>query len=170
MAVAILWLVYALNLVLPVDLRVLGIRPRTLDGLWGILFGPFLHGNLRHLAANSGALFVLLLVSLSFSRKLSLTAILLITVCGGALVWLLGRGHVVHIGASGVIFGLIGFLMFTGVFRREWIAVLISLVICFLYGGALLSLFVMAPGISWSSHFYGFLAGIFAAWWTKADK
>ena len=84
--------------------------------------------------------------------------------------WLSGKSNTIHIGASGIIFGLIGFMMFIGVFRREWIALIVSLAIFFCYGGLLLSLLVHQPGISWEGHFFGFLTGVMAAWWTKAEK
>jgi len=169
-AVAILWLVNFLNLMLPIELRVYGIRPRNPSGLLGIVCSPFLHADLRHLIANTSALFVLLLVTLSFSRKLAFTAVLIIIALGGGLVWLFGAANTIHIGASGVIFGLIGFLMFIGVFRREWIALTVSVVIFIFYGGALLSLLVVVPGVSWSGHFFGFISGALAAMWTKAKK
>jgi membrane associated rhomboid family serine protease len=165
--VAILWLVHIVNLALPFDLRLYGLRPQHLGSLWGILISPFLHADFRHLIANTGALFVLLYVSLSFNRKLTFKALVIIILVGGVLVWLFGKRHTIHIGASGVIFGLIGFLMFLGLFRREWTAVLISVVISILYGGALLSLLIYIPGISWTGHFFGFLSGVLAAWLTK---
>lgn len=169
-AVAILWVVHFLNLLLPFDLRLYGLRPRHIDGLWGIAFAPFLHGSIRHLMANTVALFVLLAVSLSYSRKLTVFALLIISFVGGGLVWLLGASHTVHIGASGIIFGLIGFLMFVGIFRREWKALFISLAVFCLYGGALLSLLMYVPGISWTGHLFGFLSGVLAAWWTRAER
>ena len=166
-AIAILWLVYFLNLILVVDLRIYGIMPRNTDGLWGIAAAPFLHADLQHLTANSGILFILLAVSLSYSQAQTLKALLIITLLGGTLVWLLGRGGSIHIGASGIIFGLIGYLMFLGLFRRSWKAVMISMVISLLYGGALYSLLIYVPGISWSGHLFGFLAGVTAAWWVR---
>ncbi|UCG06555.1 MAG: rhomboid family intramembrane serine protease [Desulfobacterales bacterium] len=169
-AVILPWLVYCINRFLPFDLRLYGLRPRHLDGLWGLVCSPFLHMNLGHLIANTGALFVLLTVALSFSRKLTFIAIVIIAILGGGLVWVFGKGHTIHIGASGIIFGLIGFLMFIGVFRREWSALAVSAAIFFLYGGALLSLFYALPGISWEGHFFGFLSGVLAAWWTKSAK
>jgi membrane associated rhomboid family serine protease len=168
--VAILWFVYFINMILPVDFWTYGIRPRSLHGIWGIVLAPLLHANLKHLIANTSALFVLLLVSLSFSRILTFTAILIIIAVGGSLVWLFGRGNAIYIGASGIIFGLIGFLMFIGVFRREWIALVVSVAICIFYSGALLSLLVIAPGTSWSGHVYGFISGALTAWWTKDKK
>lgn len=170
LAMAILYAVYFLNYFIPTDLRIYGIRPREIEGLWGILCSPFLHGNYRHLLANTGALFALLLVAFAFSRKLTWVAIIIITLVGGGLVWLFGTANSVHIGASGLIFGLIGFLMFIGFFRREWAALAVSLSVFLLYGGALLSLLSFVPGVSWSGHFFGFAAGVMAAWWTRAAK
>jgi membrane associated rhomboid family serine protease len=168
--VAILWLVYVLNLFWVIDLRVYGIYPRRMYGLWGILFSPFLHYDLRHLMANTGAFFVLLILSLSFSKKLTIIAYAIIALLGGGLVWLFGSSDTVHIGASGIIFGLMAFLMFSGIFRRELKTLFLSLVVFFLYGGALYALFVFEPGISWTGHFFGFLAGALAAWWTKNEQ
>ena len=169
-AVAILWLVYCINFFLPIDLRLYGLRPRQLDSLAGIVFTPFLHVDLRHLIANSGILFVLLSVSLSFSRKLTFRALWIIVLVGGGLVWLAGNGDAIHVGASGVIFGLIGFLMCLGLFRRDWKALIISLVIFLLYGGILQSLFIYVPGISWTGHLFGFISGVLAAWWTRSAR
>jgi membrane associated rhomboid family serine protease len=169
LTVMLLWMIHVLDLLLPMDLRLYGLQPRRIDGLWGILAAPFLHGGFGHLIANSGALFVLLTVSLSFSRKLTIMAVLIIFLLGGGLVWLFGSSNTVHIGASGVIFGLMGFLMFIGIFRREWNALLLSLAVFFFYGGALLSLLIHQPGISWTGHFFGFLSGVLAASWTKTE-
>ena len=169
-AVATLWMVYYIDFFLPIDLRLYGLRPRQLDGLAGVVFMPFLHIDIRHLTANSGILFVLLTVSLSFSRKLTWGALLIIIIVGGGLVWLSAERGTIHIGASGVIFGLIGFLMCLGVFRRDWRALVISLAIFLLYGGALQSLLIYVPGISWTGHLFGFISGVLAAWWTRAKR
>lgn len=168
--VVILWLVLLADLLLPVDLRQFGIRPREIDGLAGILSAPFLHANPAHLAANSGALFVLMLVSLSYNRRLTFRAMAIIVFLGGFLVWVFGRPHTIHIGASGLIFGLIGFLLLLGFFRREWSALVVSVIIFFLYGGALLSLLIYVPGVSWSGHVFGFFSGVAAAWFARSGK
>lgn len=170
LAVAILWGIYVMDLLLPIDLRFLGLLPRSQDRIWGILTYPFVHANFQHLAANTAALFPLLIVSLSYSRRLTHSALIIIFLLTGILVWLFGRDTGVHIGVSGIVFGLIGFLMFLGVFRREWTALGVSVVIGFLYGGALLTLFTYMPSISWSSHFFGFLSGVLAAWWIKRRR
>ena len=166
-AVVALWLVWLADVLLPVDLRQYGIRPLEVSSLPGILLAPFLHANLPHLIANSGAFFVLLLVSLSFSRRLTIRAAYGIILLGGSMVWFFGSPQTVHIGASGLIFGLIGFLLFAGFFRREWTALFVSVIVFLLYGGALLSLLTYIPGVSWSGHFFGFGAGVLAAWWTR---
>ena len=164
---SVLWLVNFIDFVAPVDLRLYGLRPRNLEGLWGILCSPFLHGNLNHLIANTGAVFVLLFVSLTFSRKLTVIAVLAIALVGGGLVWAFGQPNSIHIGSSGIIFGLLGFLLFIGIFRREKMALVVSLAVFMLYGGALFSLFYHLPGISWESHFFGFLTGALVASWTS---
>jgi len=166
-AVASLWAVYGVNAVIPVDLRQFGIRPRQLDGLWGVLFCPFLHADLAHIMANSSALFVLLALALSFSRDLAATAVFFVVVLGGGGVWLLGDAHTTVIGASGVVFGLLGFLLAAGLFRREWRALLLSVVVFFFYGGILLSLLHNKPGVSWLGHASGFVTGVLSAWWTR---
>ncbi|MBF0450342.1 MAG: rhomboid family intramembrane serine protease [Candidatus Magnetomorum sp.] len=160
--VALLWGIHAFNLFFPGDLRLMGIWPRSIQGLWGILFCPFLHRNFSHLCANSGALIVLLSVSLTYSKKLTAIALMYIILFGGGMVWLLGSPGSLHIGASGVVFGLIGFLICSGLTHQNLKAIVISILVCFFYGGALLSLFVVIPGISWSGHFFGFLSGILA--------
>jgi membrane associated rhomboid family serine protease len=154
---------------LPFDLRYLGIRPRSLSGLVGVAGAPLLHGNLHHLIANTSALIVLLTVALAYDRKLAVLALGIIIGFGGLMVWAFGASHAIHIGASGVVFGLIGYLLFIGLFRREWVALAVSVSVLFLYGGVLLSLLQLAPGISWSSHFFGFISGILAAWLTKSN-
>jgi membrane associated rhomboid family serine protease len=168
--VSVLWSIYLLNLLLPIELRQYGLQPRNIYGLWGIAFAPFLHGNLQHLIVNTSALFFLLVVSFSLSQKLTIAALFIILIGGGGLVWLFGKSNTLHIGASGIVFGMIGFLIFLGLFRREWKILIISIAIFFLYGKILLSLFVYMPGISWTGHFFGFLTGILAAGLMKTGK
>ena len=160
--VSILWGVHALNIILPGDFRLMGIHPRSIQGLWGIFFSPFLHSDFSHLCANSGALIVLLTVSLTYSRQLTAMALIYIILIGGGMVWLFGSPGTLHIGASGVIFGLIGFLIFSGWSHQNLKAVVVSMIVCFFYGGALFSLLIVLPGVSWSGHFFGFISGIVA--------
>lgn len=167
--VAFLWIVHFIGLILPFDLRSYGIRPRTIEGLFGLIASPFLHSGWGHLLSNSIALAVLLSISLMYSRKLTLEVVLISALVGGGFVWLFGSRNTVHIGASGVIFGLVGFLLAIGLFRRELPALAVSLLISSYYGYMLFSLFVVLPGISWSGHFFGFASGVWAAWLTRGD-
>ena len=166
-AVAVLWIVRLADVVLPADLRAYGVRPRLWDGLWGVLWMPWLHGSWAHLAANTGALFFLLFISLLMGGTLTLLALAIILFGGGGFVWLFGAQGTVHIGASGVIFGLIGFLSFAGIFRRDWKALVASVFVLVLYGAVLFSLFEREQGVSWAGHFYGFVSGVGAAWVTR---
>ncbi len=168
--VAVLWLVHLVNIILTPEFRYFGLVPGRVEGLRGILFAPFLHANIQHLMSNSGVLLVLLLVSLSYSRKMTAAALAVIILAGGAAVWLFGTRNTIHIGASGVIFGLIGFLLFIGVFQRRWKPLLISIAVFFAYGGILFSLFIYMPGVSWSSHFWGFASGVLAAWGLRSSE
>ncbi len=166
--VVLIVVVWLINSILPViDLRAYGIRPRDIAGLFGILLCPFLHADLHHLLANITALFVLLTLSLSYSRKLTIIAIVAIVLLGGGCIWILGQSGVVYIGASGVIFGLIGFLLTIGIFRKEWSAIILSLLVLIFYAGTLGVLFQLRPGISWAAHFWGLVFGIAVAWWTR---
>jgi len=171
-AVACLWGIFLLGIILrqfwSLDIRSFGIQPRELDGLYGIIFWPFLHGNIYHLLSNSFALFFLLLLSLVFFKRLTIPAIVIITLVGGGAVWIFAGRNTVHIGASGLIFGLIGFMISSGIFRKELKALLLAVVVLLLYGGLLLTLTVRIPGISWHGHLFGFLAGVFAAWLTRS--
>lgn len=160
--VAAMWLVEIGNLLTQGGLSGLGIRPRTIDGLWGILFAPFLHANLAHLIANTVPFLVLgWLVVLRGPRDFFFVTGWLIIVGGGA-VWLLGRPFSVHIGASGLIFGYLGFLLARGFFERSLQAVLLSLLALFLYGGAIWGVLPSGGRVSWESHLFGFLAGLAA--------
>ena len=140
-----------------------GIRPRTPAGLWGILFAPFLHGGFAHLLANTVPLLVLgwlvVLRSLRDFVWVSAVAVLL----GGLGVWLFGGPNTVHIGASGLVFGYLGYLFLRGYWERSLSAVLIAVVAGVLYGGALWGILPLRRGISWEGHLFGFAGGATAA-------
>jgi membrane associated rhomboid family serine protease len=160
--VAVMWLVAGANLLTHDALDAYGIRPRTVVGLWGILFSPFLHANLAHLLANTLPFLVLgWLVALRRLRDfLLVTAVVMLV--GGTGVWLLGRPFSDHIGASGLVFGFLGFLLARGYFERSVTAIVLSLVALFLYGGILWGILPAHNGISWESHLFGTLGGLTA--------
>ena len=161
---ALPWLVYLADYFIPMDLRWFGIHPRQSMGLPGIVLSPLLHADLHHLLANTGALFTMSFLALTYEPKRFFAALGFIVLVCGSLVWTFGGGAAVHIGASGVVFGLLGYLLSLGMFHKSLKAILASALVFFLYGGVLLSLLVYVPGVSWTSHFFGFLAGVLAAW------
>lgn len=159
--IASIWVVFVLDRVLPLER--LGLVPRDVGGLVGILAMPFLHADLAHLLANSVPLAVTLLL-LAGSRANSGAIVLLIAVLGGVALWLLGRGGVRHIGASGLVFGLIAFHIFAGVFERRLQSLVIAGVVGLLYASTLLrGVLPMQPGVSWDGHLFGALAGVLVA-------
>ncbi|MGB3894795.1 rhomboid family intramembrane serine protease [Mycolicibacter sinensis] len=149
-----------------------GIRPLETDGLWGVLFAPLLHANWGHLLANTGPALVLgFLVTLAGqSRFLLATAI--VWVFGGLGTWLIGNvgsscGPTDHIGASGLIFGWLAFLVVFGLFTRRIWQILVGLVVLVLYGGILwgaVPVLNVCGGVSWQGHLCGAIAGVVAAY------
>ena len=146
-----------------------GIRPLSAPGLIGIPLSPFLHAGFPHLASNTVPFVVLgwLILSSGKSGEFfgATTTIILI---GGALVWLLGGltggPNDVHIGASGVVFGFLGYLLAKGWFERSVRATMIAILVGVLYGGLIFGVFPGQPGVSWQAHLFGFIAGGLSAW------
>jgi len=162
--VAFMWLVQIVNaLVFQGRLAGLGVHPRTLSGLLGILFAPFLHGSFAHLIGNTLPLVVLgWFVMLRRKRDLlyvSASAALV----GGLGTWLIGPSLSVHVGASVLVFGYLGYLLVRGFLERSFWSIAGSLAVFFLYGGALLGVLPGDVGISWQSHLFGLLGGVLAA-------
>lgn len=143
-----------------------GIRPRSLFGLWGILFAPFLHGSFSHLLANTVPLVTLGWLVMLRRTSDWLSVSIVAAVCSGLGTWLIGAPFSTHIGASGVIFGYFGFLLLRGYFERSFVAIAFSILVTFLYGGIILGTlpFFNAPNVSWEGHLFGFLGGALAAW------
>ena len=159
--VALVWLLEVIDRILFAgSLDRFGIRPRNLDGLSGILFAPLLHGGWQHLAANTVPFVVLgWLVML---RRLSDFVLVsgLVIVVGGLGVWLVGAPNSVHIGASGLIFGYLGYLLARGYFERSWGSILLAGLVAVLYGGVLWGVLPGQPGVSWEGHLFGLGAGV----------
>ena len=140
-----------------------GIQPRTWRGLGQIFVAPWLHVGFGHLAANTVPLVVLgWLVMLRRMRDLLIVA-LVAALVSGLGIWLFGGTYTVHLGASGVIFGLLGALLARAYFERRWAALALALIAGLLYGGMLWGVLPGAPGVSWLGHFFGFWGGVLAA-------
>jgi membrane associated rhomboid family serine protease len=162
--VAICWGVWLIETVLHLDLgSAYGILPRTTEGLWGILFSPFLHGGLWHLIANSLPVGVLMACILLFYERIAVPVMVFIQIGTGLCVWLAAR-PAYHIGASGIIYGYAAFLFFSGLFRQEWKALFIAVFVFFGYGGLVWGVLPSNPSISWESHLLGALTGAVGAY------
>lgn len=164
-SVTVVWAGFAAQAVSGNALVAYGIRPRTVDGLWGILFAPFLHGSPEHLLANTVPLLLLgWLVMLRDARHF--VPVTLLSMLGAGLcAWTLGAPGSVHIGASGVVFGFLGFLILAGWFARSLGAIALSVLVTLLWGSLVFGVLPGQPGISWQAHLGGFLGGALAAKW-----
>lgn len=161
--VGVVGFVFVLGLVLPFNINSFGVTPRSLVGMIGVPLMPFLHADLKHLLSNSVPLTILLLL-LAGSKANSWAIVARIVLLGGALLWLFGR-PATHVGASGLIYGLIAFLLVSGFLERRAVPLAIAVLVGFLYGGTLLSGIVPALGshVSWEGHLFGAVAGGLAA-------
>jgi membrane associated rhomboid family serine protease len=161
--VASMWAIEFVNLlVFRQALNLYGIIPRNIIGLRGILFAPFLHAGLGHLIANTIPFTILgwFVMLQETSDFFVVTAITMLV--SGLGVWLFGASGV-HVGASALIFGYLGFLLLRGYFERNFASILLSLIVGFLYGGAIWGVLPSQPGISWEGHLFGFIGGVIAA-------
>lgn len=159
---ALMWLVSLLSYLTGADLAFLGIMPRNFLGLIGVFFGPLIHGDLLHLLSNSFPLVLLSGFILYMHRRVALKVFVLIYLGSGLLTWLIGR-QAYHIGASGVIYGMAGYLLFNGFLRQNRASMAVSLAVLFLYSGLFYGLFPGEAGVSWEGHLAGIFIGLVAA-------
>jgi membrane associated rhomboid family serine protease len=160
--IALLWLIELADRSLGLDLYRLGIYPGAVDGLPGILFAPLIHGSWNHLASNSFALLVLGITLLYGYPRAARPVLTFIYIVSGIGVWLFAR-HSYHFGASGITHGMMFFIFTTGILRRDRLSIALSLIVFFLYGSMVWSIFPQEPGISYESHFFGAASGVVAA-------
>ncbi len=155
------------------DFSVLGVYPRRVEGLVGLVFGPLIHGNGSHLLSNAVPILVLGTALWYFYPTAARTVWIWVYLGSGSGVWLFGRSEgihgsrLVHIGASGLVYGLAAFLVASGAVRRQPRAIAIALAVYFLYSGMIQGLFPFAHGISWEGHLSGSVVGIGLAIWLR---
>ena len=159
-----MWLVYTIEFMYQIDLGWLGIRPRTLDGLIGIVTAPVIHGNLVHLISNTLPLLFLGTLLFYFYPRIAGNVFLQCYFITNALVWLLSPRVSYHIGASGLIYGLSAFLIFFGLLRRDFGSLFVSIVVFVMYGGIFYGIFPGNPHVSWESHLARALVGLISAY------
>jgi membrane associated rhomboid family serine protease len=167
--VFLMWLVKIIEVLFEIDLSGLGIYPLSIKGVPGIIFSPFIHGDFTHLFNNSLPLLLLSVALFYFYSEIALKVFTWTYFLTGVLVWFGGRAAW-HIGASGLVYGLASFLFFSGIIRRYFRLIALSLLVVFLYGEMVWGLF---PGVyknvSWESHMLGFFSGIVLAVWYRKE-
>lgn len=166
-AVLLIWTVFWVEIRFQINLNQYGIFPRTLMGLRGILFSPFLHGSVEHLYNNTIPIAILTASLVYFYRSVSLKVLLWGVLFSGLLTWFIGRPSY-HIGASGLIYVLASFIFFKGIFTKHYRLVALSLMVVFIYGSLLWFIFPLKDDISWEGHLSGFITGLFFALFVKA--
>lgn len=148
---------------LPLHLTRFGIVPRTLAGLWGVLWSPLLHANFGHFAANALPLFILTTLLFGNLRYRPPASLAWIWIGSGLGTWLIGRGPAVHVGASSVIFGVAAFLIAAGWRLRTWSSAGVALFVAVAFGGLFYGILPQAGPISWEGHLAGAIVGIATA-------
>lgn len=158
--VALFWLVEIVDgLLFRGGLDFFGVRPRTVSGLWGILFGPFLHANIGHVLANTLPFLILGWFVMLQGIGTFFLVTLSTAVISGLGIWLIGPSGSVHIGASGLVFGYFGYLLLRGYFERSFASLAWSGFVILLYGGMIWGVFPQTRGVSWQAHLFGFIGG-----------
>ncbi len=158
----LLWVIYLFTQLLEISTFKLGILPRSFSGLIGILTSPLIHQDLSHLISNTAPLIIMGLSIFYFYSKVAYKSFVIIYIGTGILVWLFAR-EAYHIGASGIIYGFVSFLFFSGIFRKDNRSIALALIIIFLYGGLIWGVLPLEKRVSWESHLFGAIVGVFPA-------
>ncbi|HET8838386.1 MAG TPA: rhomboid family intramembrane serine protease [Flavobacteriaceae bacterium] len=161
--VLLIWIIYWFEIRFGFDFTYLGVQPLSAKGLRGIIFSPFVHGSLEHLYSNSIPLLILSLALFYFYRKISWKVLLFGTILTGFLTWCIAEPYSTHIGASGIIYCLAGFLFFKGIWSKNFRLIALSLIVVFLYGSLVWGILPGKEGISWEGHLSGLISGIILA-------
>ncbi|MDR7171978.1 membrane associated rhomboid family serine protease [Nocardia kruczakiae] len=168
--VALLYAVEGVDTVSHHDLDGAGVRPRTAEGLEGIVFAPVLHANWAHLIGNTLPVIVLGLLTLLTGIGRGLAATAIVWVVAGVGTWLTGASGSVHIGASVLVFGWLTYLISRGLFTRNLWQILVGVVVGLLYGSILWGVLPGQTGISWQGHLFGALGGLLAGWVLSSNE
>lgn len=161
--VFLMWAAFSFQYYYGIDLTFLGIRPRNLFGLVGIFTGPIVHGDIVHLASNTVPILFLGTVLFFFYEPIGRKVFFRCYFITNLLVWLFSPRTTFHIGASGLIYGLSAFLIFYGFIRKDFVSLLISVIVALVYGGLFYGILPREELISWESHLAGALVGTFTA-------
>lgn len=160
--VLIIWLVFWFEVRFGYNFSKYGIYPQTLSGLRGVVLSPFIHGSIQHLYHNTIPLFVLSMALFYFYRHIAWKVLFFGIVVSGILTWYIGRPSF-HIGASGLIYVLVSFIFFKGVFAKHYRLIALSLLVIFLYGSMIWYALPLEEGVSWEGHLSGLITGLLFA-------
>ena len=166
--IALLWAIRFLDDVFGLNLVHLGIYPRRFSGLAGIIFSPLIHASYSHLISNSVPLLFLGLIVFYFYREVAFSAFFWVYFSTGIWVWIAGR-EAYHVGASGLIYSMVCFLFYSGLFRRKQSLMALSLLMIFLYGSLIWGVLPIQQKVSWETHLLGAVAGFIIAYFLRKD-
>ena len=166
----LIWFIFFFENIFNIDLSSHGILPRRFSGLQGIIFSPFLHGDLNHIANNSFPLFILTVALIYFYRDISLKILYFGILLSGLITWIIGRNSF-HIGASSLIYVLVSFIFFKGMMTQYYRLMALSLTVVMIYGGMIWYVFPQVDNhISWEGHLSGLITGFaFASYFKTPD-
>ena len=162
-SIGLLWIVFILDSVFGLRLGRFGLRPGSVPGLGGVITAPLLHANIQHILSNTLPLFISLTATLYLYPSAAVRVIPLIWLGSGVITWFIGQTPSLHIGASGLIYGLLAYVFVSGIFHRDMRSVAVSLMVGFLYGSMVWGVLPIRPHMSWEMHLSGALLGILLA-------
>ena len=163
-----IWIMFVIDYlqVVPFNFSRLGIYPLRVEGLIGIVFSPFVHSSFSHLVSNSVPLLVMVTMIFYFYNQIAIKSISILWLLSGLFTWFIGR-NAYHIGASGLVFALVFFLFFSGLFRKYIPLVAVSMIVIFIYGSTIWSIFPITElidvSLSWEAHLSGAISGLIVA-------
>ena len=161
--IGVLWTVFIIDAAFGLRLGRFGLRPGSVIGLLGVVTAPLLHGSVQHLLSNTLPMLVSLTATLYLYPASSLRVIPLVWLGSGAVAWFIGQAPSLHIGASGLIYGLLAYVFMSGLLRRDMRSVSVSLLVGFLYGSMVWGVLPIRPNMSWEMHLSGALTGLLLA-------
>ena len=164
--ILVIWKLYFIEIKFGYNFNKYGVYPREFKGLRGVFFSHFIHSNTKHLFNNSIPLFVLLLSVFMFYKEVALKVLVYGALLTGFLTWIIARESY-HIGASGVVYLLFSFVFFSGILKKHFRLVALSLIVIFLYGSMIWYVLPIKDGMSWEGHLSGFVIGLVLAFLYK---
>ncbi|AZJ36575.1 rhomboid family intramembrane serine protease [Tenacibaculum singaporense] len=153
-----IWFVYWLEIKFGWNFNKFGVFPRSFSGLKGVLCSPFIHSDTNHLFNNSVPLFVLSACLFYFYKEVAVKVLIYGGIVTGLLTWIIARESY-HIGASGVVYLLFSFVLFSGIIKKNYRLVAVSFITIFLYGSMVWYVLPIKEGMSWEGHLSGLVTG-----------